>query len=327
MDYEQRYKDALDRAKKLKENSDSTAVIDGCEQIFPELQGNEDEQMRQWIIDDIRYNMNNETLFHSEYKKKAEKAIAWLEKQGKTNIQNNNPFKIESDKFYFCIKDYFAGGCCRSKKGDIVLAKNGMNMMGLSPKEASEYFIPINPFKEHVVVDWFEKEREKPQEETVDNANKIRPKFDIGDWITCPAFIPEPHLLHVIDIKDGLYELEDVYGTKKRSTIGHVESIYYHWTIKDAKEGDILYYKDFDCVRTFIHKFGKHYYYCCIVNDVFIPNSDYFVVPNDNLSRIRPATKEQRDYLFARMKKEGYRWDEDKKEVIRYERFVRRTEG
>lgn len=326
MDYEQRYKDALDRAKKLKENSDSTAVIDGCEQIFPELQGNEDEQMRQWIIDDIRYNMNNETLFHSEYKKKAEKAIAWLEKQGKTNIQNNNPFKIESDKFYFCIKDYFAGGCYRSKKGDVVLAQNGMNMMGLSPKEASEYFIPINPFKEHVVVDWFEKQREKSQEETVDNANKIRPKFDIGDWITCTAFIPEPHLLHVIDIKDGLYELEDVYGTKKRSTIGHVESIYYHWTIKDAKEGDVLYYEDFDCVRTFIHKFGK-YYYCCLVNDVYIPNSDYFVVPNDNLSRIRPATKEQRDYLFARMKKEGYRWDEDKKEVIRYERFVRRTEG
>lgn len=326
MDYEQRYKDALDRAKKLKENSDNTAVIDGCEQIFPELQGNEDEQMRQWIIDDIRYNMNNETLFHSEYKKKAEKAIAWLEKQGKTNIQNNNPFKIESDKFYFCIKDYFAGGCYRSKKGDIVLAKNGMNMMELSPKEASEYFIPINPFKEHVVVDWFEKQREKPQEETVDNANKIRPKFDIGDWITCPAFIPEPHLLHVIDIKDGLYELEDVYGTKKRSTIGHVESIYYHWTIKDAKEGDVLYYKDFDCVRTFIHKFGK-YYYCCLVNDVYIPNSDYFVVLNDRLSYIRPATKEQRDYLFARMKKEGYRWDEDKKEVIRYERVVRRTEG
>lgn len=326
MDYEQRYKDALDRAKKLKENSDSTAVIDGCEQIFPELQGNEDEKMRQWIIDDIRYNMNNESLFHSEYKKKAEKAIAWLEKQGKTNIQNNNPFKIESDKFYFCIKDYFAGGCYRSKKGDVVLAQNGMNMMGLSPKEASEYFIPINPFKEHVVVDWFEKQREKPQEETVDNANKIRPKFDIGDWITCPAFIPEPHLLHVIDIKDGLYELEDIYGTKKRSTIGHVESIYYHWTIKDAKEGDVLYYKDFDCVRTFIHKFGK-YYYCCLVNDVYIPNSDYFVVLNDRLSYIRPATKEQRDYLFARMKKEGYRWDEDKKEVIRYERFVRRTEG
>lgn len=85
MDYEKSYKDALDRAKKLKETSDSTAVIDGCEQIFPELQGNEDEKMRKWIIDGIRYNMSynmrNETLLHLAYKKKAKKAIAWLEKQ------------------------------------------------------------------------------------------------------------------------------------------------------------------------------------------------------------------------------------------------------
>lgn len=286
-----------------------------------------DEEIRQWIIDDIRYNMDNELLNNSEYKKKAEKAIAWLEKQGKTNIQNNNPFKIESDKFYFCIKDYFAGGCYRSKKGDIVLAKNGMNMMGLSPKEASEYFIPINPFKEHVIVDWFEKQREKPQEETVDNANKIRPKFDIGDWITCPALIPEPYLLHVINIEDGLYELEDVYGTKKRSTIGHVESIYYHWTIKDAKEGDVLYYEDSDSLKIFIYQFGKVHYYCCLTNNVFVSHSYYFSVEKDRLSRIRPANTEQRNFLFARMKEEGYRWDKDKKEVIRYERFVRRTEG
>lgn len=320
MDYEKSYKDALDRAKKLKETSDSTAVIDGCEQIFPELQGNEDEKMRKWIIDGIRYNMSynmrNETLLHLAYKKKAEKAIAWLEKQGETNIQNNKPFKIESDKFYFCIKDYFAGGCYRSKNGDVVLAKNGMNMMGLSPKEASEYFMPINPFNKDVVA-WFEKQRETSQEETVDIANKIRPKFDIGDWITCPGFISAPHILQVINIGDGLYELEDVYGTKKRSTIGDTESIYDYWTFNDAKEGDVLCYKDFDCIRTFIHKFGN-VYYCCLINDVFIPHSDYFVVQDDRLlSYIRPATKEQRDLLFAKMHEAGYEWDKDKKELIK----------
>lgn len=326
MNYEQRYKEALDRAKKLKENSDSTAVINGCEQIFPELQGNEDEKMRKWIINVIRYHMNynlkNETTLHLEYKKKSEKAIAWLEKQGKTNIKNDNPFKIESDKFYFCIKDYFAGGCYRSKKGDIVLAKNGMNMMGLSPKEASEYFMPTNPFNEDVV-DWFKKQRE----ETVDIANKIRPKFDIGDWITCPELPSVPPMVHVINIEDGLYELEDVYGTKKRSTIGHVESIYYHWTIKDAKEGDVLYYEDSDSLKIFIYQFGKVHYYCCLTNNVFVSHSYYFSVEKDILSRIRPANAEQRNFLFARMKEEGYRWDEDKKEVIRYERFVSRTEG
>ena len=48
----------------------------------PELKESEDEKIRKWIIDDIRYNMNNEPLNNSEYKKEAEKAIAWLEKQG-----------------------------------------------------------------------------------------------------------------------------------------------------------------------------------------------------------------------------------------------------
>ena len=310
-----RYDEALDRAKKLKENSDNTAVIDGCEQIFPELQGNEDEKMRQWIIDDIRYNVNNESLFYSEYKKKAEKAIAWLEKQGKTNSQNNNPFKIESDKFYFCIKDYFAGGCYRSKKGDIVLAKNGMNMMGLSPKEASEYFMPINPFKEHVVVDWFEKQRE----ETVDNANKIRPKFDIGDWITCPAFIPAPHLLHVINNEDGLYELEDVYGTKKQSTISDIESIYDHWDFNDAKEGDVLSYET-DEGDLWIMLYwslyepyeGHVHYHALLVNDKFTDKGTCCICIDD----LKPATIEQHELLFRKMKEEGYQWDKNKKELV-----------
>ena len=51
------------------------------EEIFPELKEGDDEKIRKWIIDDIRYNMDNEPLNNSEYKKKAEKAIAWLEKQ------------------------------------------------------------------------------------------------------------------------------------------------------------------------------------------------------------------------------------------------------
>ena len=60
------------------------------EEIFPELKEGDDEKIRRWIIDDIRYNMNNEPLNNSEYKKKAEKAIAWLEKQGEQNLPSTN---------------------------------------------------------------------------------------------------------------------------------------------------------------------------------------------------------------------------------------------
>ena len=69
------YDKGIERAKKLYGNGIA-------EEIFPELKESDDERIRRWIINDIRYNMNNEPLNNSEYKKKAEKAIAWLEKQG-----------------------------------------------------------------------------------------------------------------------------------------------------------------------------------------------------------------------------------------------------
>lgn len=59
-------------------------------QIFPELKESDDEKIRRWIIDVIIYNMINEPLNNSEYKKKAEKAIAWLEKQGERNLPSAN---------------------------------------------------------------------------------------------------------------------------------------------------------------------------------------------------------------------------------------------
>ena len=49
---------------------------------------------------------------------------------------------IEHGKYYYCIKDYYAGGNKRASKGDVVKALNGMNMMALGV-EANEYFIPV----------------------------------------------------------------------------------------------------------------------------------------------------------------------------------------
>jgi hypothetical protein len=82
MDYEKKYKEVIERASKLIVQNPYDTVSQMMEYLFPELKESEDERIRKWIIDDIRYNMNNEPLNNSEYKKEAEKAIAWLEKQG-----------------------------------------------------------------------------------------------------------------------------------------------------------------------------------------------------------------------------------------------------
>ena len=84
------YNKAIERAKKLYGNGIA-------EEIFPELKESDDERIRRWIINDIRYNMNNEPLNNLEYKKKAEKAIAWLEKQGDKDklIQELGEYKVK----------------------------------------------------------------------------------------------------------------------------------------------------------------------------------------------------------------------------------------
>ena len=84
------YDKAIERAKIFYGNGIT-------EEIFSELKESDDEKIRWWIIDDIRYNINNGQLNNSEYKKKAEKAIAWLEKQRDKDklIQELSEYKVK----------------------------------------------------------------------------------------------------------------------------------------------------------------------------------------------------------------------------------------
>lgn len=88
MDYEKKYKEALERARELKnklEKSCSLATPTGIETIFPELKMNEDERIRKELICGIQDACVNGGF--SIYTKRAtiNEWIAWLEKQGKRN--------------------------------------------------------------------------------------------------------------------------------------------------------------------------------------------------------------------------------------------------
>lgn len=89
-----RYDEALAKAKEIYQRG--YYISGDVESIFPELKESEDEKIIKWIIDDIRYNMDNEPLNNSEYKKKAEKAIAWLEKQGEQKSKNESTDTCDS---------------------------------------------------------------------------------------------------------------------------------------------------------------------------------------------------------------------------------------
>lgn len=91
--YEQRYKDALRRAKKLQETCDSQAVVGWCEYIFPELQESEDERIRKAILTGLIDCRDAPDLGWSDFGGiNIDDCIAWLEKQSEQKtIDNDGP--------------------------------------------------------------------------------------------------------------------------------------------------------------------------------------------------------------------------------------------
>ena len=102
------YDEALERVKKMFSDKE-------IKYLFPELAESEDERIRNWIINDINYNMSNEPLNNSEYRKKAKKAIAWLEKQG----EQKSAWSEEDEKMFRSLHNliYVVPDCdCDSKE-------------------------------------------------------------------------------------------------------------------------------------------------------------------------------------------------------------------
>ena len=90
MNYEKKYKDALERAKEIHRNEDEKRF--DMEWLFPELKENENERIRKEIIRILKGEMRYVS------KEDTDKYIAWLEKQGKETSWK--PSKEEMDVLY-----------------------------------------------------------------------------------------------------------------------------------------------------------------------------------------------------------------------------------
>lgn len=87
MDYEQKYKDAIERAMKYLYDTEkcmSTEFFNATEramqEIFPELKESEDEKIRKTVIEMIHDTPNIEC--EENYNVRKEDVLVWLEKQG-----------------------------------------------------------------------------------------------------------------------------------------------------------------------------------------------------------------------------------------------------
>ena len=143
-------------------------------------------------------------------------------------------------------------------------------------------------------------------------------KFKAGDWVV----IDNCHnsIYQVDSVREYDYMLRHTHGGLMPFPFSSAERLR-PWTIQDAKDGDVLVTtKIRSCpfiYRKTDRKNNLAYYYAGIDgNGDFSEGCLKRTLCHFGLvSDVIPATKEQRDLLFAKMKEAGYQWDDDKKEL------------
>ena len=145
---------------------------------------------------------------------------------------------------------------------------------------------------------------------------KVEPKFKVGDWIVYDKY-GEKDIDRIVKFDNDKASFESG------------EWLYIHqlnencklWSIQDAKDGDVLATTYFIFIFKNIDSGNGVHYYCQYETsphendnqfDTALPQSLMGRVGNSNYS---PATKEQRELLFSKMKEAGYEWDVEKKEL------------
>lgn len=143
-------------------------------------------------------------------------------------------------------------------------------------------------------------------------ADKVDSKFKIGDWI-----VYEDNIWKICYINlNTYYELLNLNSELSIRHIEGVDKTAHLWTIQDAKEGDVL--NSYRVKATIIFKGwnsdGKHINaYCALQQSILIKQE--MLWDRD----FEPATKEQSDLFFQKMKEAGYEWDIERKELKKIE--------
>lgn len=161
--------------------------------------------------------------------------------------------------------------------------------------------------------------------------------FKVGDWLV----ENEPNnyarfvqILEIVDIQGKKrYRISrDIHNDEDIAECRFVEKYYHKFDIKDAKDGDVLHASSFssDCIFIF-DRLDKWEFdepngertvatgHCCLT--LSADNMEFGIQGPDciKVDTVKPATKEQRDLLFQKMKEAGYEWDAEKKELKKIE--------
>jgi hypothetical protein len=169
------------------------------------------------------------------------------------------------------------------------------------------------------VITWLEKQGEQK------TADEVEPKFHEGEWITNGDYtwkiVEVKPLYYILQSQDGNIIVDD--------TIFHADEHFHSFTIEDAKEGDVLTYKNDNVEWILIYKdiitescdvpHDVLRYHALFTGTVFYDSGCAGMISENYALCFTPATKEQRDALEWAMSIDGYKWDKEKLKLEKYE--------
>ena len=168
------------------------------------------------------------------------------------------------------------------------------------------------------ILAWLEKQGEQKF------VDKIKPKFKVGDWLVENKpnnYARIIQILEVVDIQGKeMYRISrDLYNDEDVVEYRFIENNYHSFTIQDAKDGDVLRIENLTFIFQEITNDNVCHKDAAVAYCSYEDNDDGFGVCGPDcitdLELVTPATKEQRELLFQKMKEAGYEWDAEKKEL------------
>lgn len=279
------YDEAFGLIKRFYHNfkGDTKFIID---KAFPQLNENEDERIRKELIEFFTFeHWNGKAPFSAE---SAKERITWLEKQGEQKPTIYHKFRAGDT-----IRHIKQGFTCKIDSVDTEYRVSECGKGTHLPFDSEDYYELVE---------------QKP-------ADKVEPKFKVGDWVIT-SYGKVNQIIAVNKYADGFTLDDDTYFS------GSWKDSYHLWTIQDAQPGDVLVitmYPEGTWVCIFKELTG-----CIFSSYCFVNTEGIFKLGTNNHSgkAIHPATKEQRDLLFQKMKESGYKWENSQLKEINDEGFV-----
>ena len=292
MDYEKKYNEALTYVKNLVEHNVISA--ENASKCFPEIAESEDERIRKELISIVKSYREN---CITEGNHRFDDCLAWLETQGeqKGSAKEAPPSGALSFINYLDAHRYIGKMCVSNGEcEDIVDAfHNGMW------DKLHRYYCK-----------YIEKQDDEPNDEQ-DSTDIMKQEFKEGDWIVVGDMVGQ-----ISGVQEDCYIGRDTDGWYFSLSRTEGNSNAHLWTIEDAKEGDVLarnndilsicIFSRFDGIN---NKYSSFLCRCGLEGEGLgqkLSINGY----HDDCKDYIPATREQCDTLFQKMKEAGYKWDD-----------------